>query len=97
MYTSDRGAVFAVSDVGPASAAGLKEARDACVGGVEPMKAAGDGFVCLEQLPQGDLVVGNTVARGRLWLAVIPAQSEGIPEPELEAMLGLMNAAPVGD
>lgn len=92
---SDRGAAFGVTNVGAASKAGLQEAREACAAGVEPMEAAGEGFVCLERRSSGDLVVGNTVARGRLWVVVIVPRSGGTHEPELAAMLALINAAPV--
>lgn len=83
-----------MTDVEAASKAGLEAARGACVAGAEPMEAAGEGFVCLEQRPSGDLVVGNTVAQGRLWVVVLIPRSGGVHEAELAAMLALMNAVP---
>lgn len=94
-YLSNRGAGFGTTEVGAASKAGLEEARSACVAGAEPMKAAGEDFVCLERRSSGDLVVGNTLARGRLWVVVLAPRSGGIHEAELGAMLALMNAMPV--
>lgn len=96
-YLSDRGARFATVNVQAASERGLQAARSSCVAGAEPMTAAGQGFVCLEQRPSGDLVMGNTVARGRLWIVVIKPVSGGTYDPEFAAMLALMNAVPVGN
>jgi hypothetical protein len=93
-YMSDRGARFATYVVDQASKRGLQAARDACAAGVEPMKAAGEGFVCVEQRKSGDLVVGNTVARGQLWIAVIAPSSGGTHHAERAAMLALMDAVP---
>lgn len=93
-YRSDRGAVFATSTVDQAIKPGLREARRACVAHVKPIAVAGGGFVCVERHASGDLVVGNTGARGRLWILVIAPTPGGTYKAELAAMAALIGAVP---
>lgn len=91
VYTSSRGAIFATIDVGTGSAAGLNEARQACTSGVPAVKTGMTGFVCVEVRPLGRAVVGNFIARGRLWLALAEVRSGTSLQPQLTAMIALLN------
>jgi hypothetical protein len=84
--------VFATNTVDQAIKPGLRDARRACVAGVKPIAIARGGFVCVERDASGDVVVGNTGARGRLWIVVIVPRPGGTHKAELAAMIALMNA-----
>lgn len=91
VYSSDRGAVFATVDIGLSEGQGLREARQACIAGVSPVKTGRTGFVCVEAHANGDVVSGNFIAGGHLWLAVATVPSGTSPTPQLTAMIALLS------
>lgn len=93
-YTSDRGAVFVTTRVEDDIAGGLQDARDACVPGIKPIEVSDHAFVCVEDRQPSDLVVGNTVSQGAVWVAVIVPPDANVPEAQVTAMTALMSAVP---
>lgn len=93
-YSSDRGAVFATNLVEDTIEQGLRDAERACVPGVTPIRTGKTGFVCIEERPSGNQVVGNVATRGLLWIAVIPVKTGENPEPQLKAMTVLLETIP---
>lgn len=90
VYTSDRGGTFTTSIVEDDIKQGLRDARTACVKGIEPISIKGGGFVCVEETSSDQFVVGNIAARGRLWLVLIVTSPKGVPEAQLAAMVALL-------
>lgn len=93
IYTSDRGAIFAtvpVESIANAKA-GLSEARAGCIHGATPIATAKGGFVCIQQVGAGSEVEGNVATRGHVWLVAIVLRSGDNPQPQLAAMIALMN------
>lgn len=95
-YNSDRGAVAISQVVAGGIESGLRDARAACVEGVKPVTLRrGRLIVCVERNDQvGQVVVGNVVSRGQLWLVLVPAPGDDVPAAQLEAMLALVQTVP---
>lgn len=84
-YTSDRGAIFVTTLVDTSVDAGLEASRKACISTPAPVEIGDRAFVCIEDHPDGDLVVGNVAVGTRLWsLVIVPDQ--GVHDAELGAM-----------
>jgi hypothetical protein len=95
-YNSDRGGVLITQLVQDAVEPGLRDARGACLEDLEPITLRrGHLVVCVERHAEtGQIVVGNVVSRGLLWLAIIPTSDDQVPDAQLAAMVALMQSVP---
>jgi len=95
-YRSDRGAMFVITPVeGPPdeNEAGLADARaTSCDTPPRDVPDTGGAFVCIERSTDGDVVVGNVIGQGHLWVLVMMGQGSdpGFPAQQ-DAMAALLS------
>jgi hypothetical protein len=91
LYNSDRGAIFAIRNVmEPDPRGGLASARSSSCDTEPRAVRTTNSFACVERKDDGDLVVGNIIAHGNLWVLVILAAGDGAHDAELDAMTALL-------
>jgi hypothetical protein len=61
---------------------------------VKPITLRRGGYVCVDRVKSGDVVVGEIVSGGRRWFLLIVPVSERPHRPELSTMVALAGAAP---
>jgi hypothetical protein len=97
IYQSDRGAMFAIvpidappSDQEPS----LADARiHNCATQPRDVPDTGGAFVCIERPLEGDVVEGNIIGQGYLWVVVMQGQGSDPSYPaQSDAMAALLSA-----
>jgi hypothetical protein len=96
-YRSNRGATFAITPIETPPSdeeASLADARiHNCVATPRDVPNTGGAFVCIERPSSGDVVEGNIVGQGHIWVLLMEGQGADPNYPaQSNAMAALLSA-----